>query len=623
MEYSGRGAAAGAAPNQIPIVTLRLITDGPTAPPPAPGETPEPQAYAELFAHAGTLLAIFDSQARFVAVNRACVRVLGYQPEELIGGSLLDDLHPHDPSSTVRNAAGVHGWQQGFVELLGRHRHRDGSWRWLLWSGSADGDHWYAGAKDVTEWIRLEHRVGRDPLTSLPNREFFCDELEHALERHERSRLHLGVLFVDVDAFRLLNDSVGHEGGDRLLIEAAERLRAAVRAGDIVARLGGDEFAILIELLESDHEAVTIARRVLEAFAEPFELGDGAVEVTASVGLATAHDCGRSADRVLHEADIAMHRAKAAGRDRFAIFDADLRLEVERRATLERDLRRALSEGQLEVVYQPVVRLADGAVTSCEALLRWTHEQWGVIAPSEFIPLAEENGLIVPIGAWILETALRTLAQWRAAGADLGISVNVSPRQLADDGFVATVMRLLARTGVAPRALCLEITETAVLPEPIRAATRLSQLRASGVQIAFDDFGTGYSSLRHLTELPVDVIKLDRSFISALSRNDARRSRAVLIAVATAARELGISTIAEGVENAAQLAELQRVGCDCAQGYLFSGARPPSEVDLSSFRAAVAGAPKPAGTGHPPAAGGRQPRPGPRTLDHPRERSGR
>jgi diguanylate cyclase (GGDEF)-like protein/PAS domain S-box-containing protein len=578
-------------PTGHPIVTLRLISDGTPAPPPRPGDQPPPlapQVFEQLFEHAGTLLAILDGEARFLAVNPACLRVLGRRPEELIGESLLDDLHPHDPSSVVRNAAGAHGWQQGFVELLGRHRHADGSWRWLLWSGSAHGDHWYAGAKDVTEWIRLEHRVGRDPLTSLPNREVFCDELAHALERHDRSQLHLGVLFVDIDAFRQINDSVGHEGGDELLIEVSQRLRGAVRAGDIVARLGGDEFAILLELLDSDHESVAIARRVLEAFAEPFELSGGPVEATASVGLATAHDSRRSGDRVLHEADIAMHRAKAAGRDRFAIFDADLRAEVERRLTLERHLRTALAAGSLELGYQPVVSLADGSVIACEALARWRHDEWGDIPPSEFIPLAEENGLIVPIGAWILESALRQLSRWRAGGAEIDISVNVSARQLADDGFVALVARLLDETGVPPHALCLEITETAVLPEPIRAATRLSELRARGVRIAFDDFGTGYSSLRHLSQLPVDVIKLDRTFVTPLSRNDARRSRAVLVAVVTAARELGISVIAEGVEDAAQLAELHRVGCDSAQGYLFSGARAAADVDLGVYDAAVA-----------------------------------
>jgi diguanylate cyclase (GGDEF)-like protein/PAS domain S-box-containing protein len=571
-------------------VTLRLITDASEEPLAAPVDVhPEipPEAFEQLFSLAGSLLAIFDGQARFVAVNAACERVLGCPPDQLIGQSLLDCLHPHDPTSAVRKAAGAHGWQPGFVELLGRHRHSDGSWRWLLWSGSAQGEYWYASAKDVTEWIRLEHRVGRDPLTALPNREVFIDELTRALARHARSSLHLGVLFIDLDSFKQINDSIGHEAGDRLLAEVAQRLRDAVRGGDVVGRLGGDEFAILLELLDSDHEAVAVARRALKAFVEPFDLGSGPVTVSASVGLATAHDAEKTADRVIHEADIAMYRAKASGRNRFAIFDADLRLEVDRRLTVERDLRSALARDEFEVHYQPVVSLADGSVVSFEALLRWTHREWGVISPDEFIPLAEENGLIVPIGAWVLGTALRQLAEWRSGGTDLSVSVNISPRQLADEGVGATVAALLAEAGVPASALCLEVTETAVLSEPIRAATRLAELRALGVRIAFDDFGTGYSSLRHLSQLPVDVIKLDRTFVSALNREDAHRDRAILIAVTTAARELAISVIAEGVEDTEQLAELHRAGCGFAQGYLFSAARRPADTALDGFPSLV------------------------------------
>ena len=571
-------------------VTLRLITDASEEPQAAPVDAhPElpAEAFEQLFSLAGSLLAIFDGQARFVAVNSACERVLGCPPDQLLGQSLLDCLHPHDPTSAVRKAAGTHGWQPGFVELLGRHRHSDGSWRWLLWSGSAQGEHWYASAKDVTEWIRLEHRVGRDPLTALPNREVFIDELTRALARHARSSLHLGVLFIDLDSFKQINDSVGHEAGDRLLAEVAQRLRDAVRGGDVVGRLGGDEFAILLELLESDHELVAVARRVLAAFVEPFDLGSGPVAVSASVGLATAHDADKTADRVIHEADIAMYRAKASGRNRFAIFDAELRLEVDRRLTVERDLRSALARREFEVHYQPVVSLADGAVVSFEALLRWTHQEWGVISPDEFIPLAEENGLIVQIGTWVLGTALRQLAEWRAGGADLSVSVNISPRQLADEGVGATVATLLAEARVPASALCLEVTETAVLSEPIRAATRLAELRALGVRIAFDDFGTGYSSLRHLSQLPVDVIKLDRTFVSALNRPDAHRDRAILIAVTTAARELAISVIAEGVEDTEQLAELHRAGCGFAQGYLFSAARRPADTALDGFPSLV------------------------------------
>jgi diguanylate cyclase (GGDEF)-like protein/PAS domain S-box-containing protein len=556
-----------------------LFSDVPDAQKPASDHLGA-QAFEHLFTYAGGLLAILDMQARFVAVNPACARVLGCQPEDLVGHSLLDDLHPDHAASV---AAGTEGLERGYLELLARHRHGDGGWRWLLWSGSAHDGHWYASAKDVSEWIRFEHSIGRDPLTTLLTREVFSEELAHALERHARSRQHLGVLVVDIDAFKQVNDSVGHEAGDRLLTQAAARLRGAVRAGDIVARLGGDEFAILLELLDSDHEAVTIARRVVAAFDDPFELGGDPTVVSASVGLATAHDADASAGHVIHEADIAMHRAKASARGGFAIFDAGLRAEVERRLTIERALRSAAADGQFEVFYQPVVSVRDGAVVSCEALVRWTHPQWGPVAPDEFIPLAEENGLIVPLGAWILETALRQLAQWRAAGADLSISVNVSPRQVADDGLVSTVANLLEQTGVPPHALCVEITETAVLAEPIRAATRLAQLRATGVRVAFDDFGTGYSSLRHLSQLPVDVIKLDRTFVIALSRGDGHRSRAVLMAVMTAARELGIGVIAEGVENATQLGELQRAGCDWVQGYLFSGAVAADQVRLSGY----------------------------------------
>jgi diguanylate cyclase (GGDEF)-like protein/PAS domain S-box-containing protein len=582
--------AARAATLTALIVTLRLITDTPEVPPAAPPIAHAelgPEAFEHLFSLAGSLLAIFDEQARFVAVNPACVRVLGCAQDELLGQSLLDCLHPHDPTSAVRKAAGAHGWQPGFVELLGRHRHNDGSWRWLLWSGTAQGDYWYASAKDVTEWIRLEHRVGRDPLTALPNREVFTDELTRAIARHARSSLHLGVLFIDLDSFKQINDSVGHEAGDRLLAEVAGRLREAVRAGDVVGRLGGDEFAILLELLENDHEAVVVARRVLKAFSEPFELGSGPVSVSASVGLATAQDAHKTADRVVHEADIAMYRAKATGRNRFAIFDADLRIEVDRRLTVERDLRSALSRNEFAVHYQPVVSLADGSVVSFEALLRWTHQEWGVISPDEFIPLAEQNGLIVPIGSWVLETALRQLAKWRADGTELSVSVNISPRQLGDEGVGVTVAALLAEAGVPASALCLEVTETAVLSEPIRAATRLAELRELGVRIAFDDFGTGYSSLRHLSQLPVDVIKLDRTFVTALNRQEARRDRAILIAVTTAARELGISVIAEGVEDIEQLAELHRAGCGFAQGYLFSAARTPQETAFDGFPSLV------------------------------------
>jgi diguanylate cyclase (GGDEF)-like protein/PAS domain S-box-containing protein len=564
-------------------VTLRLITD----PAATPAEALEPSAFEELFHRAGAILAILDEQARFVAVNGACERVLGRPPHELIGHSLLEDLHPHDPSSAV-NAAGAGGWQEGFVELLGRHRHADGSWRWLLWSGSSHGGRWYAAAKDVTEWIRLEQRAGRDPVTGLPSRDVFMHELEHALERHARAEQALGVLYVDLDAFARINEALGHDVGDRLLSEAAARVVDAVRAGDIVARLGSDQFGVVLEQLEDEHAAVVVARRVLAAFEKPFEHDGQPVALRASAGLATATAAGRSAEEVLREADIAMHRAKTEGRARFTIFDAALRAEVDRRAGLERDLRGALQRRDLELRYQPIVSLEDGEPTMFEALLRWTHPRLGVLSPAEFVPLAEENGLILPIGEWVLETALRQLAAWRSGERDLAVCVNVAPAQLADERLVPIIARLLEQTRVPPHALCLETTETVVLAEPIRAATRLAELRGLGVRIAFDSFGTGYSSMHHLSRLPVDLIKLDRGFVAALSRPGARRNRAVLIAVAAAARELGIDVVATGVEEAEQLAEVRNAGCRYAQGHLFSAATPPAEVPLAAFAIAAA-----------------------------------
>ena len=343
-------------------MTLRLITNTPGAPP----EPLDPGAFEQLFDRAGSVLAILDAQARFIAVNAACERVLGRPPSELIGHSLLEDLHPHDPSSAVRSAASSNGLHEGFVELLARHRHADGSWRWLLWSGSAHDGRWYAAAKDVTEWIRLEHRAGRDPLTGLPSRDVFLHELEHALQRHARSELALGVLYVDLDAFSAVNETLGREAGDRLLGEAAERIRGALRAGDVVARLPGDEFAVLVEQLEDAHDAVAVARRVLAAFERPFEHAGQEVALRASAGLATARDATSNAEAVIREADIAMYRAKTEGRGRFTIFDAALRAEVDRRVTVERDLRSALESGGLELRYQPIVSLEDGTTTILE-----------------------------------------------------------------------------------------------------------------------------------------------------------------------------------------------------------------------------------------------------------------
>jgi diguanylate cyclase (GGDEF)-like protein/PAS domain S-box-containing protein len=317
-------------------VTLRLITDPagePSEPPHGAVGALKPDAYEDLFYYAGGLLAILDDEGRFIAVNPACAQVLGREPHTLVGQSLLDFLDPHDPSPALRSsvraervAGAPDGPQERAVELLARHRHQDGTWRWLLWTGASHERRWYLSARDVTEWIRLEDRVGRDPLTQLPNRDVFTTELSHALARHERTSRCLAVLFIDIDSFKNINDSIGHEAGDHLLGQVADRLRDAVRGGDMVGRLGGDEFVILAESLESDSEAATVARRTLAAFAEPVELGTaGPIKISASVGVTTAKGLATTAERLIHEADIAMYEAKKAGPGGFAVFDVSRR----------------------------------------------------------------------------------------------------------------------------------------------------------------------------------------------------------------------------------------------------------------------------------------------------------
>ena len=572
---------------RISPVTLRLITDLPAVLSQSRDRSLaelEPAAFEELFLRAGGMLAILDQEGRFLAVNPACGRALGVDPQSLVGQSLLDSVRPHDgppgAGQTDRQIGREDAEADPVVELLARQRHGDGTWRWLLWSGAAHGDRWYASARDVTEWIRLEDRVGRDPLTRLPNREVINAELTHALSRHARSNRHLAVLFIDIDSFKQINDGIGHVAGDRLLSEVAERLREAVRGGDVVARLGGDEFVILAESLGHELDAAMVARRALAAFERPFELGGEPITVSASIGVTTASGAGRTATALLHEADTAMYRAKEAGGNRFAMFDEALRNELEQRLGADDALRTALAREEFELYYQPVVSLGDGKVIGCEALLRWIDPERGIVLPGDFVPLAEENGLIVPLGAWALRSAAAQAVTWRAAGAELLVSVNVSARQLADDAFVEDLARLLAESGVSPSGLCLEIAESTVLADPAHAAARMGELRELGVRIALDEFGAGFASLRQLIHVPVDVIKLDPAFVHGLIGSDARSTRAFLTAVMAAARELAISVVAVGVEHERQLELLLAAGCDSAQGELFAPALAPAEVSL-------------------------------------------
>ena len=428
----------------------------------------------------------------------------------------------------------------------------------------------------------LRHRVLHDALTGLPNRLSFIDALNEALRRGSTSRSPVGVIFLDLDHFKLINDSMGHHAGDALLRAVAPRLRTHLRPDDIVARFGGDEFGVLVDRLADEEEAVAIGDRVTAAFAEPYTLDGVEHFMTASVGIAVTRPAGREtidAEALIRDADAAMYRAKERGRARCELFDAEMRARAMRRLEVERDLRHALERDELELHYQPVVSLGSGEITGLEALVRWRHPERGLLDPREFVSIAEDSGLIEPIGGWVQEAACRQILEWHAQRPDArppDIAVNLSARQVAHRDLPGSIAEVLARTGLDPAHLRLEITESVLVEESATAIATLEALSEIGVRLVLDDFGTGYSSLAYLNRFPFDALKIDRSFVDALGLEQERT--AIVEAIIGMARALSLDVIAEGVENEAQLSELRRLGCDYAQGHLFSKALPPEKI---------------------------------------------
>jgi diguanylate cyclase len=413
-----------------------------------------------------------------------------------------------------------------------------------------------------------------DTLTGLASRSLFLDRLREAAARDGS----LAVLFLDLDNFKLINDGWGHETGDRLLVEVASRLRAAVRPGDLVARLGGDEFTVLCEGVGEDEEALAIAHRVRDALADPFAIAGQRRHVRVSIGCRVVGPGSpdEGAEALLRDADVAMYQAKDLGKDRVELYSEVTRGRILRRLELEQELRVAVERGGLTVDYQPQVDLVTGRVVGVEALARWNHRRLGQIAPAEFIPVAEETGLIEPLGVFVLEQVCQRLAVWERAGLHLTATVNVSVHQLADPGFAGAVEHALGSAGVRPGSICLELTESALMGAGEEPLEVLEALKALGVYVAIDDFGTGYSSLAALKRLPVEVVKVDRSFVGGLGTD--REDTAIVASIMSLAHAMGLHVIAEGVETPLQASQLVALGCTVAQGFLWSPAVPAAEL---------------------------------------------
>lgn len=441
--------------------------------------------------------------------------------------------------------------------------------------------------------VQLSHQALHDPLTGLANRALLMERLAQALARTERRPSSVAVLFLDIDRFKTINDNFGHEVGDSVLACIGDRLRKALRPEDMASRFGGDEFVVLCEDLEDDRHVVTIAERIGRSISEPISLEAGEVVVTTSIGIAAARGIGDRPEVLLRDADAAVYRAKERGRDRFEFFDQRMRARLLRRSRRESELRHAIDAGELRLYYQPLVVVDDLRVGRVEALVRWEHPRLGLLLPREFIPVAEETGFIVDLGSWVLREACCQTVRWEHASPDqrsISIAVNVSPRQLDHPDFEDTVWQVLEETGVEPKNLWFEITETAFMDPARPVLEMLGRLRERGIHLAIDDFGTGFSSLSHLRQFRIDELKVDQTFVQGLE-SDAEDS-SIVAAVVNLAHNLGLSAVAEGVETAEQSRRVQLVGCDLAQGFYFAAPEPASLKGTATRRLL----PRPAGS---------------------------
>jgi len=548
--------------------------------------------FQALVHNSSDLITLVDADLAIGYQTPSVTRILGYAEDELIGTQLADLTHPEDRLALFAARAEVTAGFRASATSELRLLHRDGSYRHVqsIHTNLLDDPDVRAvvvTTRDVTAQkaleAQLQHNAFHDALTGLANRALFADRLDHALARTDRRAAPVAVLFVDLDDFKAVNDGAGHTAGDDLLVAVADRLRRTLRPSDTIARLGGDEFAVLIEDAVDSEQPDAAAQRLLAALAEPFDGGDdGAqVRITASVGIAIGAAGQHDAAELLRHADVAMYAAKAAGKSRSALFEPEMDSAIIGQLRLKAELTRAVERGEFTVHYQPTVELSSGRLAGVEALVRWEHPERGLVPPLDFIPLAEQTGLIVPIGRYVLREACRQMRAWQLsypATPPMTVSVNLSARELDEPGLVDSVRAVLDETGLDPAHLVLEITESLLLVDLPATVGILSELRILGVRLAVDDFGTGYSSLAYLENLPVDILKIDKSFVDRigdtapelLGPDDAPQQSVMVSAISQLGHALHLQLVAEGIEQPEQVHALRDLACQYGQGYYFA-----------------------------------------------------
>ncbi len=544
------------------------------------------------------ITSLIDGEGTFSFASASIARILGYEGEDLIDTSCIDLTHPDERPMLQAMLAKAHELEEG-IDFECRFLHRDGHWIQSYAQLRNRLEDPILGSlvltiRDVSDRKALEeelaHAALHDSLTNLPNRSLFRDRVGHALARAERHDKPVGVLLIDLDNFKRVNDSEGHAIGDGLLKAVAERIQENLRGPDTAARLGSDEFALLLEDIRHKEDGTLVAERISSSMSEPFEIAGHELRVAVSIGVAVATPKEQKADDLIRDADVAMHTAKSRGKGQIAIFESSMHESLLERIGLESDLRRAIKDEEFLIYYQPTVNLQTGKIAGMEALVRWMHPRRGLVPPLSFIPLAEETGLIVEIGRIVLEVACKQAREWQLKYPDnpMTISVNLSARQLQSEDLIAEVRGVLEDSGLAPKSLVLEITESVLMEDTLHVETTLQALKDLGVRLAIDDFGTGYSSLSYLQKLPVDILKIDRSFVSGLHTGS--QELAVTKAIVELGQTLELQTVAEGIELAEQLMHLKAMHCDLCQGYYFARPLEPTDMDLLLERAA-SGAP--------------------------------